>query len=114
MYLFILIKQKIHQYIKVNKNNHTTSTKCQYHAAASKPKWWVDDIKFLFIRKKDTIKKVVPIITWIPWKPVVIKNDEPKILSLIENWAWIYSHIWRIENVKPNRMVINKEYKASL
>ena len=27
-----------HQYIKINKNNQTTSTKCQYHAAASKPK----------------------------------------------------------------------------
>jgi hypothetical protein len=25
-------------YITATKNNHTTSTKCQYHAAASKPK----------------------------------------------------------------------------
>jgi len=27
-----------HQYTVINKNNHTTSTKCQYQAAASKPK----------------------------------------------------------------------------
>jgi hypothetical protein len=27
-----------HQYIVINKNNQTTSTKCQYQAAASKPK----------------------------------------------------------------------------
>jgi hypothetical protein len=26
-----------HQYTATNKNNHTTSTKCQYQAAASKP-----------------------------------------------------------------------------
>mgnify|MGYP005734268297 CR=1 FL=1 len=26
-------------YMAANKNNHTTSTKCQYHAAASKPMW---------------------------------------------------------------------------
>jgi len=25
------------------KNNQTTSTKCQYHAAASKPKWCVGE-----------------------------------------------------------------------
>ncbi len=27
------------QYIVIYKNNQTTSTKCQYQAAASKPKW---------------------------------------------------------------------------
>ena len=27
-----------HQYMLTNRNNQTTSTKCQYHAAASKPK----------------------------------------------------------------------------
>jgi hypothetical protein len=30
----------LHKYIEINKNNQTTSTKCQYHAAASKLKWW--------------------------------------------------------------------------
>lgn len=27
-----------HQYMNIKRNNQTTSTKCQYHAAASKPK----------------------------------------------------------------------------
>jgi len=35
-----------HQYTVINKNNHTTSTKCQYHAADSNPKWCVD-VKWL-------------------------------------------------------------------
>lgn len=50
----------------------------------------------------------------MPWNPVVIKKVDPKILSLIENCAWIYSHIWRIEKVNPNEMVIIKELKACL
>ena len=29
-----------HQYIEKNKKSQTTSTKCQYHALASNPKWW--------------------------------------------------------------------------
>lgn len=114
MYLnYILIKQKIHQYINVNKNNHTTSTKCQYHAAASNPKWWEDEIKFILIRYNEIIKNDVPMITWIPWKPVVIKNVLPKILSLIENWAWAYSHLWRKVNVIPRIIVIIREIKVS-
>jgi hypothetical protein len=35
---FILYKYLAHQYIKINKNSQTTSTKCQYQAAASNPK----------------------------------------------------------------------------
>jgi len=42
-------------------------------------------------RKKQTVKKIVPIITWIPWNPVAIKNDEPYTESAIENPASIYS-----------------------
>lgn len=56
----------------IYKNNQTTSTKCQYHAAASNPKWWFFE-KWLFkCRNKHTNKKVVPINTWIPWNPVAI------------------------------------------
>lgn len=100
--------------MNVYKNNHTTSTKCQYHAAASKPKWWEDEIKFLLIRIMEIIKNDVPIITWIPWKPVVMKKVEPKILSLIENCASIYSQDWRNVKVIPKIIVIIKELKASL
>ena len=28
-----------HQYMQTYKKSHTTSTKCQYQAAASNPKW---------------------------------------------------------------------------
>ena len=56
----------------IDKNNQTISTKCQYHAADSKPKWCVD-VKWLkTIRKRDTIKQQVPMKTWKPWKPVAI------------------------------------------
>ena len=56
----------------MNKNNQTTSTKCQYQAAASKPKWcFVVKWNFIYLNKQ-TVKKIVPIITWKPWKPVAI------------------------------------------
>lgn len=59
------------------KNNHTTSTKCQYHAAASNPKWWYEEKWFFIERIKQINKKIVPINTWIPWNPVAIKNVDP-------------------------------------
>lgn len=61
----------------INKNNHTTSTKCQYQAAASKPTWCSTvkcEHKSL---KRQTNKNIVPINTWNPWNPVAIKNVEP-------------------------------------
>ena len=60
-----------------NKNNQTTSTKCQYQAAASNPVWCLD-IKWPFIiRYRHTDKNKVPTITWNPWNPVAIKNTDP-------------------------------------
>jgi len=29
--------------MEIYKNSHTTSTKCQYQAAVSNPKWWIDE-----------------------------------------------------------------------
>lgn len=61
----------------MNRKSQTTSTKCQYHAAASNPKWWLD-VKWYFIcRNRHTIKNVDPMITCSPWKPVATKNVEP-------------------------------------
>jgi len=54
------------------KNNHTISTKCQYQAAASNPKWWVLEKWKLICRIKHTKRKEEPINTWIPWNPVAI------------------------------------------
>lgn len=61
-----------HQYTVINKNNHTTSTKCQYHAAASNPKWCSLVKWFKYNLKRHTIKNNVPTITWKPWNPVAI------------------------------------------
>jgi len=63
--------------MEIYKNNQTTSTKCQYQAAASKPKWWLDEKWKFKWRNQQTNKNVVPINTWIPWNPVAIKNEDP-------------------------------------
>lgn len=76
------------------KNNHTTSTKCQYQAAASNPKWWYGEKWRLFIRNQHTIKKDVPIITCRPWNPVAIKKVDPYTESEIENGDSKYSKDW--------------------
>lgn len=76
-YTYILIKQLPHQYTDIYKNNHTTSTKCQYQAAASNPKWWEEEKWNNIWRKRQIEINVVPIITWIPWNPVAIKKQEP-------------------------------------
>lgn len=59
------------------RNSQTTSTKCQYHAAASNPKWWLDVKWKLSCRSRQTVRKVEPMMTWRPWNPVAIKNVEP-------------------------------------
>ncbi len=56
------------------KNNQTTSTKSQYQAAASNPKWCLAEKWQLYSRRKHTDKKVVPIITRRPWNPVATKK----------------------------------------
>lgn len=63
----------MHKYRKIQ----TTSTKCQYQAAASKPKWRSDEKWQLMVRARHTRRKVVPIITWRPWNPVATKNVVP-------------------------------------
>lgn len=73
----ILISYFPHQYTEIYKNSQTTSTKCQYQAAISNPIWWFILICILFMYNRFTDKKVVPIITWIPWKPVAMKKIEP-------------------------------------
>lgn len=59
------------------KNSQTTSTKCQYQAAASKPKWCLDVKWNSSCRIRQMVRNVDPIMTWSPWKPVATKNVEP-------------------------------------
>ena len=88
------------------KNNHTTSTKCQYQAAASNPKWF-SRVKWWFIkRNKQTVINNVPIITWNPWNPVAIKKVEPYTLSEIENGAPKYSYACTAVNIKAKNKVV--------
>ena len=94
LFLKICLMKKFylpHQYTKIYKNSQTTSTKCQYQAAASNPKWWFEEKWDLYNRNKHTAKKVVPIITCKPWKPVATKKQEPNTESEIEKGASIYS-----------------------
>lgn len=63
--------------MQIYRKIHTTSTKCQYQAAASKPKWWPWEKWDRYARSKQIDKKEVPIRTWRPWNPVATKKVEP-------------------------------------
>ena len=64
-----------------------TSTKCQYQAAASNPKWWFGVKWKLISRSRQIKRKEDPMITCRPWNPVAMKKVEPYTLSAIENGA---------------------------
>ena len=53
------------------------STKCQYQAAASNPKWRFGVKWNLISRRRQTVKKDDPMITCSPWNPVATKKVEP-------------------------------------
>lgn len=80
----------------INKNNQTTSTKCQYQAEASNPKWWLGLKTPNCIRIKVNPRNNVPTSTWSPWNPVATKNVLPKEESEIVNVASTYSSSWII------------------
>ena len=63
------------------------STKCQYQAAASNPKWWLGVKWNLISRRRQTDRKEEPMITWSPWNPVATKKVDPYTPSAIENGA---------------------------
>jgi hypothetical protein len=52
--------------MEMYKNSQTTLTKCQYQAAASKPKWCLDVKWNCSCWVRHTSKKVEPIITYRP------------------------------------------------
>ena len=63
----------MHRYRQI----HTTSTKCQYQAAASNPKWCPLEKCHRIVRKRHTVRNDVPISTWAPWNPVDTKKVDP-------------------------------------
>lgn len=64
-------------------------------------------------KRKDRIKfvrrKIVPINTWIPWNPVNIKKDVPKVESLIQKKEFLYSLHWKNLNIIPKITVLSKK-----
>lgn len=90
------------------KNSQTTSTKCQYQIDISKPRWWVLENRFILKRRKEISKKIVPTITWSPWKPVAIKKDDPKIESEKLKEASQYSHTCSDVKYNPKIIVIRR------
>ena len=61
----------------MNRPSQTTSTKCQYHAAASKAKWRVGVKCPRMARTSTTRRMIAPMVTWNPWNPVSMKKVEP-------------------------------------
>ncbi|MNC97856.1 hypothetical protein D3C83_156490 [compost metagenome] len=61
----------------MNSNSHTTSTKCQYHATPSNPKWCSAVKCPATQRNRITVSMMVPIVTWNPWNPVSMKKVAP-------------------------------------
>src|SRR5262245_26503385 len=55
-----------HTYMQANRNSHTTSTKCQYQAANSKPRCCLGVKWPAKARSRQTIRKIEPIITCAP------------------------------------------------
>lgn len=53
------------------------STKCQYQAAASNPKWWLEVKWYFTCRYRQVMRKIEPMMTCRPWKPVATKNVDP-------------------------------------
>jgi len=110
-----------------NKNNQTTSTKCQYQAAASKPKCWFlvkTQVDRMSVKGKSIVLKVgivikcltkqnnknnAPTVTWNPWNPVVTKNELPYTFSFhVKVIPYLYSTHWQNKNVTPNIIVTTK------
>jgi len=68
---------------------------------------------FLVTNKRwlETNKKVLPIKTCKPWKPVAMKNVEPNTESDIEKVASMYSNPCNIENKIPKEIVKYRDNK---
>jgi hypothetical protein len=56
-------------------------------------------------RRRDTVRKIDPMITCRPWNPVAIKKVDPNAESAMQNGASVYSKPWNSVNTAPNVMV---------
>ena len=67
---------------------------------------WEGEFTKLFNRNIEIRRNIDPIITCKPWKPVVIKNADPKEESAIQKGASIYSRPWKNVKIIPKLTVI--------
>lgn len=98
----------------MNKNNQTTSTKCQYQALKSKQMKWLVEFWIEMILLAVVARKIDPIRTWIPWKPVAKKNVDPYTESENVKLASKYSIPWHNVNRTPRIIVIIKAKRLFL
>lgn len=76
--------------------------------AASRPRWWSEDMCILIVRAHMTIKNSLPMITWSPWNPVATKNVEPYTESAIVNLASMYSIACSRVKYRPRQIVVKR------
>ncbi len=60
-------------------------------------------------RIKHIVKKTVPIITWLPWKPVSKYKREPKLVCEKLIGVCKYSIYWNTVKLNPSSIVIPKK-----
>jgi hypothetical protein len=89
------------------RNNQTTSTKCQYHAAAANPKRWFDEKCSVVCRSRHAVRNVVPIITCSPLNPVATKNVDPYAESAVVTGASECSYACSAVKYSSSRTVKN-------
>src|SRR5688500_18070944 len=56
--------------------------------------------------------QMTPAVTCAPWKPVSVKNDEPKRLVRIVSPSWtndVNSYAWKPRNVAPRMQVAHSQ-----
>jgi hypothetical protein len=95
-------------YINLNTNSQTMSTKCQYHAAVSKPICFEFLISALKNRIKHNHNSLNPTTTCAPCKPVSKKKQQPKPESATVKGLIEYSDAWIITKNSPSIKVYIK------
>lgn len=68
---------------------------------------WLWVLVMFFKYTEVVIRKIVPIRTCKPWKPVDTKKVDPKDESEIEKGDWVYSKPCSVENRIPREIVIS-------
>ena len=107
------VKSTPQQYTKAKTNNHTTSTKCQYHAENSNNAWCWREKWFFTLLQYEINNKQVPTTTWNPCKPVNIKKVDPYIPSTKVYLVKPYSKYWSQLKIIPNVTAVYNPFNTT-